>query len=319
MAWRMRRPGIRGTLWQLFYLAEAVVLADSCQRSGIRHVHAHFANVASDVAMLARAVGDDSWSWSFTVHGASDLLDIKGQRIPDKAADAAFVVCISDFARSQLMAVTAAEVWPRLHVVRCGLVSRGTQARPPRGAIGTAERPAQILNVGRLTPVKGQLLLIDLAKALRERGRSFELTIVGDGPQSGALERAISGAGLNGHIRLAGALGQDRVAELYAQADLFVLPSFLEGIPVVAMEAMAAGVPVVATRVAGIPELVEDRRSGRLVTPGRADELIDAVDELLTDDELRAGCSRRASTAVRERFDVDAEAARLARLFDATC
>lgn len=320
-AWNLRRPGFHGTLWQAFYLAEAVLLADLCRRARVRHVHAHFANVASDVALLARIVGstpEEPWTWSFTMHGPADFWNIDALRLPQKVMDATFVACISDFARSQLMAFTAPDVWSRLQIVRCGLEAARTAPHESSLAIGTPERPARILNVGRLAPVKGQTLLVELAGELRDRGFDIEVTIVGDGPNRAVIEREIALRGLGAYVTLTGALGQDKVAALFAQADLFVLASFAEGVPVVAMEAMASGVPVVATRVAGIPELIEDGVSGRLGTPGRLDELVDAVDEMISDPELRVRCARNAATTIRDRFDVDIEAQKLAALFVAT-
>ena len=308
-AWALRRPGVRGTLWQLFYLAEAVLLWQRCSRTGSRHIHAHFANVASDVALLACVLGGPQWRWSFTMHGPGDLWDVSALRLADKTADARFVACISDFARSQLMALTDPDVWGRLHVVRCGieddhLAGGGDPAEPPL-----------LLNVGRLASAKGQMLLLDLASDLQAGGVPFQLAIIGDGPLKDRLADGVRARGLSDHVTLTGALSQEEVAAHHRRAAIFVLPSFAEGVPVVAMEAMAAGVPVVATRVAGLSELIEDGRSGRLLPPGRTDLLIAAVRELLEDPAGRRALGEAAREAVAAGFHVDREAAKLARLF----
>ena len=97
------------------------MLWDRCRRAGIGHVHAHFANVSSDVAMLAAMVGGDDFTWSFTMHGPTEFYDVRHHRLAEKASDAAFVVCISDFARSQLMGLVGPAEWDKLHVVHCGV------------------------------------------------------------------------------------------------------------------------------------------------------------------------------------------------------
>jgi hypothetical protein len=116
----------RTTLWQLFYFAEAVLLREACLDRHVRHIHVHFANPAADVAMLAARLGDHldgegSWAWSMTVHGPTDFFEVGANRLAAKATSARFVACISDFARSQVMAHVGPEHWSKLHVVRCGV------------------------------------------------------------------------------------------------------------------------------------------------------------------------------------------------------
>lgn len=312
-AWSLRRSGWRGTLWQLFYLAEALLLWQRCRRTGSRHVHAHFANVASDVALLTCVLGRRlGLGWSFTVHGNSDLKNVAALRLADKAADADFVVCISDFARSQLMFLTDPAVWERLHVVHCGVedVHLSGKRRPAE--------PPLLLNVGRLATEKGQTLLLDLASDLKANGTSFQLTVVGDGPLRERLTEVVRARGLSDRVTLTGALSQEEVAAYYRRAAIFLLPSFAEGVPVVAMEAMAAGVPVVATRVGGLPELIDDGRSGRLLPPGRSDLMVAAVRELLEDPARRDSLGAAGREQVATGFHVDPEAGKLARLFAGT-
>ena len=150
----------------------------------------------------------------------------------------------------------------------------------------------RVLAVGRLVGGKGFALLVDAVHALVERGRDVALTVVGDGPSREHLHAQAARLGLGDRVEWVGALGQDEIRDAYARADVFCLPSFAEGVPVVLMEAMAMEVPVVATRIAGIPELIEDGASGLLVTPARADELADALGRLV-DDPRAAGAARR--------------------------
>ena len=314
-ALRMSAGGGRATLWQLFYFAEAILLWEECRRRGINHIHAHFANVASAVAMLAASFGArDGLTWSFTMHGPTEFDDVTRYAIPAKIRSAAFVACISDYCRSQLMKLVERRHWDRLVVVRCGLdfdrVLPAGQAREYDDA-----GPLKVLSVGRLVPDKGQLLLLEALAALRHRGVAVTLTLVGDGPDRAALAEAVRRLGIEDGVVLAGAVDQERLPELYRAADVFCLPSFAEGLPVVLMEAMAFGLPVVATRIAGVSELVDDGVSGAVVAAGRVDLLADALARLAADPELRAQWAQEGMRRVRARHDIRDSARLLAELF----
>jgi glycosyltransferase involved in cell wall biosynthesis len=299
--------GARGRLWQLFYFAEAITVWSELRRRDLRHVHVHFANPGADVAMLAARFGGDDWRWSLTLHGPAEFFEVKGNRLAEKLESAAFVACASDWARSQAMSLVGADAWPRLHVVRGGVDA--AVWRPDARATDRGGDRLEILNVGRLAPVKGQALLIEAVAQLRERGVHAHCRIVGDGPERGALQRGIDELGLSDSVELTGAVGQDRIRELYAQADVFCLPSFREGLPFVLIEALAMELGVVATRIMGIPELVTNGESGILVTPGRVDQLTDALAELAGDADRR----RRLGAAGRAVVERDYSLSRLAR------
>lgn len=312
--------GARARLWQLFYFAEAIAVWAEMRRRDLRHVHVHFANPGADVAMLAARFGGDDWRWSLTLHGPAEFFEVKGNRLAEKLESAAFVACASDWSRSQAMSLAGADVWPRFHVVRGGVDTAvwrpADRAADSRATPGSGER-LEILNVGRLAPVKGQALLVEAIAQLRERGVRAHCRIVGDGPERPALQSRVDELGLTDSVELTGAVGQDRIRELYAQADVFCLPSFREGLPFVLIEALAMELGVVATRIMGIPELVTDGESGLLVTPGRVDELTDAVAGLAGDPDRR----RRLGAAGRAVVERDYSLSRLARemsaLFDA--
>lgn len=302
-----RAPGgARALLWRLFYFAEAVVLWDQCTRRGIEHVHAHFANVGSDVAELAAELSGGSLGWSFTMHGSTEFYDVPGHRLADKVRSASFVVCVSDFTRSQLMMWVGDEQWDKLRVIRCA-VDTAAFAPPPSRRHGG---PLRILCVSRLVLGKGLTLLFEAMAGLDV---DTELVLVGDGPERSRLERRAGELGVR--VRFAGAVGQDEIRRHYAEADVFCLPSFAEGVPVVLMEAMAMGLPVVATRISGIPELVDDGATGLLVPPARADELASALAELASDPGRREAMGAAARDAVVERYDLEANAPELAGLF----
>jgi colanic acid/amylovoran biosynthesis glycosyltransferase len=306
--------GLRGTLWQVFYLAEAVIVRDRCLRLGTTHVHAHFANNGADVARLVAELGrqaGERWTWSFTMHGPTEFADVERYGLAAKAAQADLVVCISRFARSQLMALTGPEVWDRFRIVHCGL----ELADWPLADRPDTERPVQVLCVGRLVPVKGQRLLLQALAAARADGHDLRLVLVGDGPDRASIEKEVADRGLADVVDVAGAQGVDGVQRAMGAADVFCLPSFQEGLPVVLMEAMATGLPVVTTRITGVPELVEDGVTGVLVTAGDVGALTAALVALAVDPARRRELGRRGRDRVAAEFDLAVVAPELRAAF----
>jgi colanic acid/amylovoran biosynthesis glycosyltransferase len=298
----LRGAGPRAALWQLFYFGEAALMWRECSRRDIRHIHAHHANVASDVALLAAHLGGRGWAWSFTMHGSTEFFDVREHRLAQKVELAGFVVCVSHHGRSQLMSLVAPEHWDKLRVVHCG-VDLARFAPPPDGRAGNGI--PEILTVGRLVPVKGQELLIEALAELSARGVEARLTLVGDGPQRGPLRDLAQRRGVSERVEFAGARGQQEIPGYYGRADVFALPSFAEGLPVVLVEAMACALPVVASRITGIPELVDDGVSGRLFVPGRLDQLVDGL----------AAMGGSGRERVEAEFDVDRTAEQLVDVF----
>jgi glycosyltransferase involved in cell wall biosynthesis len=294
---RLSTGGTRALVWRVFYFAEAVLLWDECRRRGVRRLHSHFANVGSDVAMLAARLGGDGWSWSFTMHGCTELFDESPHRLPHKIREAALVVCNSDFTRAQLMKLVERDQWAKLHVVRCGVDPRAFAPMPTHRR---DRGPLRVLSVGRLVPGKGHAVLLSALARLREEGIDTRATLVGDGPERESLERLAAELRLD--VRFAGAVGQDELPVFYADADLFCLPTFAEGLGVVLLEAMACGLPVVSTLVMGVPEAVEDGETGLLVSPGRDDLLADAIARLAVAPELRECMGRAGRRVVVEEF-----------------
>lgn len=311
---RLRGEGPRSLLWQVFYFAQAVMLWHHCRRAGLRHIHAHFANVGCDMALLAAEIGGPEWSWSFTMHGPGELYDVSWFRLGHKVERAAFVVCISDFARSQLMGLVEPSHWSKLRVVHCGVDTDALALRP--AAEGHGDGRFRVVCVGRLVAVKGQLLLLEAIAELRHDGRDVDLELVGGGPLRAELEAAARRLGIGERVEIAGALGHPKVLERVRDADVFCLPSFAEGVPMVLMEAMALGVPVLSTRVMGIPELVHDGVSGLLVAPGSRDELVAALRRLIEDRALRDALGAAGRRRVEADYALARSAAELRALFE---
>jgi len=309
---RMSTGGLRALTWRLFYFAEAILLFDECRRRGIHRLHAHFANVGSDLALLAARFGGEGWWWSFTMHGCTELFDERPHRLPEKVRRAALVVCNSHFTRAQLMKLVEREHWGRLRVVPCGIDPHAF-APPGRRESGG---PLRVLTVARLVPGKGHAVLLEALSLLRAQGIDSVATFVGDGPEREGLER-LAGE-LRVDVRFAGAVGQDELRAYYDDAQLFCLPTFAEGLGVVLIEAMASGLPVVSTQVMGVPEVVEDGETGLLVTAGRADLLAASIERLALAPELRERMGQAGARWVREVFDIERSASALARLLTHT-
>lgn len=318
-ALRSGPPTLRSRVWQVFYLVEALLLWWHMRCRGIEHVHVHFSNNGADVARLAVALGravdgpDSGWSWSISVHGPTEFEDATAVDLGAKVRSAAAVACVSDFARSQVMRLLPPDQWHKLAVV--GMAVDIRRFPPPdveREPV--AGRPLRVLTVGRLVPEKGSPVLIDAIELLQRRGVAVQATIVGAGPLTEHLRERVADAGLAEAVDLRGPVGQDDLPALYADADVFCLPSFAEGLPVVLMEAMAAELPVVTTAIAGIPELVKDRVTGLVVTAGRADLLADALETLTTEPTLARDLALAGREAVKARHDPEVNARRLLAL-----
>ncbi len=246
------------------------------------------------------------------MHGPFEFSDVSHYRLTEKLRRVRFVVCISDYARSQLMALSSSEAWGRLHVIHVGIpieqFTRHTAEDPPRS--GSA-----VLFIGRQVAVKGQPVLLEATALLAERGHKVNVILAGEGLLRPTLERIADQLGLASQVSFPGAVGQEDIHDLYASASIFCLPSFAEGVPGVLMEAMAMELPVVSTRITGIPELVDDGHTGLLVTPGRVDQLVEALERLLADPALCRKMGSAARDKVIREFNTESSAEQLYALF----
>jgi glycosyltransferase involved in cell wall biosynthesis len=309
LAVRMSRQSDRPLPYHLIYVAEACRIVAWLTDFGAEHLHAHFGTNSAEIAMLAHVLGGPPYS--FTVHGPDEF--IKPLGLEEKIHRAAFVVAISDFGRSQLYMRSPYSDWPRIEVVRCG-VERGFY----EGAATPVPESPRLVCVGRLCEAKGQLLLVEAAARLAVRKIPFELVLAGDGPMRGELQALIRSLGLGEQVRITGWISSAEVRSEMLAARALVLPSFAEGLPVVIMEAMMLCRPVLATYVAGIPELVLHGQTGWLVPAGSLDELAKAMGECLSKPprELQA-MGTAAHRQVIARHSIETEAARLGKLFHA--
>jgi colanic acid/amylovoran biosynthesis glycosyltransferase len=294
-----------GTLARrLVHLADAAYLVEHLRERDVTHLHAHFGQAPATIAWFTTLVGNcavgETWTWSFTIHGFQDFVHQADARLDLKSGSARFVACISDFTRSQLCGITDPRHWDRFHVLRCGIDLERFADRGRR-PIST---PPHLITVARLSPEKGQVVLIDALARLHATGIDATLEIVGSGPYESELRTAVARHGLDDHVTFAGELLPALVSERLRSADVFCLPSFSEGLPVSIMEAMAIGTPVVATAISGIPELAIHDETALTVPPGNADALAHALRRMCTEPGLAEELSGAARAAVAERHDV---------------
>ncbi|MET0344507.1 MAG: glycosyltransferase family 4 protein [Polyangiales bacterium] len=310
LAVRIGHGSERGILRNQAYLGEACALLEQLEDEGVHHVHAHFGTNSAAVAMLAHELGGPSYS--FTAHGPEEFDRPDLIKLREKIERAAFVVGVSSFGRSQLYRYCPAAEWSKVHVVRCG-VDADYVARAP----SPVPDVPRFVSVGRLSEQKGQLLLVEAAAQLKREGRSFELVLVGDGPMRSDVEALVAREALHQHVRLAGWASGDEVRTQLEASRAFVLPSFAEGLPVVLMEALGRGRPVITTYIAGIPELVRDGVEGWLVPAGSSDAVAQAMREAL--DATPAQLNEMGQSGhqqVRALHDAERNAAELLSLFE---
>lgn len=267
------RRSEQGLLKHFVYLAEACVLLGWLTADQVDHLHVHFGTNSTTVALLCRWLGGPPYS--FTVHGPEEFDKVKAIALPQKIEHAAFVVAISLYGRSQLYRWCPADQWSKIHVIRCGVDSQflGQTLTP------IPDQP-RLVCVGRLCEDKGQLLLVEAVRILREEGLSLKLVLVGDGELRKAIEAKIQRYQLEEQIEITGWASSEAVRAQILAARALVLPSFAEGLPVVIMEALALGRPVISTAIAGIPELVQPS-CGWLIPASSIEALVNAMREVL--------------------------------------
>lgn len=312
---------VRGTWGSLNFLVGGIAIypkvahaAQLMDAAGVTHVHCHFANHPALAGfMIHRLTGIP---YSFTAHGSD--LHMDRHMLREKVAEAAFVVPISEYNRELIVAECGGRWTEKLVVIHCGVDT--DVFRPPQRASGEGGA-LRIISIGTLHEVKGHRYLIEACRLLAEENVEFECRVIGDGQDRAALARQIRDARLDGMVVLEGNLTREQIAERLQTADVLVAPSVptrsgkREGIPVVLMEAMSAGLPVVASRISGIPELVEDGRSGLLTPPRDAAALAAALRRLHDEPDTRRRLGSAGRATVRRDFDVHRNAARLRQRF----
>ncbi len=311
---RANLGSVRFLLGALAIFPKSVSFARRMRALGVERLHAHFASHPAAAAfVVGRLAGIP---WSFTAHGSD--LHREQAMLPEKLAEAAHVITISDYNRRFLLEHAGPDAErhaDRVHVVHCGVDA--TRFERERVGGDTFE----IVCVGTLHAVKGQRFLVDACAALDKEGLAWRLHLVGDGEDRRALEERARAHGIAEHVVFHGALDRAGVRAVLAGADVSVAPSVptadgrREGIPVVLMEAGATGLPLIGSRLSGIPEIIEDGVTGLLVEPGDVDGLAAALLRLASDPSLAARLGAAARAGVEDEFSLDRNVDRLCALF----
>ncbi len=297
----------------------ALYLAREFARRGVGHVHVHFTNRAAHTVLFLKDL--TGIPFSVTAHAQDFMLDLgSDDLLREMIAESEFFIAVSDFSRKKLCEI-APDHAGKIHRIYNGM----NLDKFPDPGVRPARETLKILSIGRLIEFKGFHKLIEACGLLRKRGqKNFSCEIIGEGPWHGRLQEQIETAGLRDYVRLSGNRSQEAVRAALAQADVFALASLVDDkgamdiLPTVILEAMAGGLPVVGTQLAGIPEMVEHSKTGLLVDPGDAQALADALGALLANPAWRGAYGNAGRERVEAVFDVRKTSGRLLTHFRAS-
>ncbi len=301
----------------LILFPKAVWMADQMEKEGIGHIHAHYATHPALAAWIIHQL--TGISYSVTIH-AHDIF-VHRAMLAQKMADAVFIVAISDFNRQYIARELGEWVRPKTHVIHCGITPDLYHPQKESGLWGE-NAIFKLITIGSLQPYKGQEILIHACKRLNERGIPLRCDIIGEGILREKLERIIKDCDLEGKVILIGAMTQEEIARRLPDANCYVQPSVItptgkmEGIPLALMEAMACGIPVVASNLSGIPELVRPGETGFLVPPGDENALADQLAKIYADPAAVKHIAQAGCETVQVRFNLSSQVYLLASLFE---
>jgi glycosyltransferase involved in cell wall biosynthesis len=306
LAFSTSRPGIRGHVLQLVYFLEAILLSRLVEENNVEHLHNHLGDNSGTVTLLAARFSNISYSIS--IHGPHIFFDGLHWALDKKTHYSKFISCIGHFCTSQMMLYTNKEDWHKFNIIRCGIDPQQFDFHPPKG------KARKLVYVGRLSAEKGVPVLFESLSKLKAKKYDFELSLLGDGEDRKLLEDLAKKHDLTEHVVFKGFVDQKTIVQTLKDGDIFVLPSFAEGIPVALMEAMAMGVPVIATYVGGVTELVIDNVTGKVVYPSDQSGLSDAIAYYIDNPDACKVIAERAREKVINDFDIDKQVDKLAAL-----
>jgi colanic acid/amylovoran biosynthesis glycosyltransferase len=316
---RFNLPSIKMLVRALILFPKAVWMANKMEKEGIGHIHAHYATHPALAAWVIHQL--TCISYSVTIHAHDIFVD--RAMLTEKIQDAAFIVAISDFNREFIARELGEWVRPKIHVIHCG-ISPELYRPQKRSRVQADSAVFKLITIGSLQPYKGQEVLIHACKRLVESGVPLRCDIIGEGVLRAKLEGIINDCGLKSRITMLGALTQEEIAGRLPEADCYVQPSIItasgkmEGIPLALMEAMACGVPVVASNLSGIPELVRPGETGFLVPPGDDNALADQLARIYANPDAVKQIARDGQEIVQREFNLSSQVNLLASLFEST-
>ncbi len=298
----------RGLIPHVAYLVEACKLFLKLQQQNVEHVHVHFGKNAADLALLVKCLGGPSYSMA--IHGPGEFDAPVGYALGPKVEGCTFAAAISHYGAAQLRRWVPLNHCHKLHVIRCTINDDFLSQYQPQ-TVDTN----QFVCIGRLTPQKGQLLLVEAVAQLVAQGVDVKLVLAGDGDIRDIIEQRISELGITNNVQITGWIGEADVRRHLLESRAMVLPSFAEGLPVAIMEAMALGRTVISTCITGIPELLKHKENGWMITAGCVEDIAAAMKEALNtplaelNNMAKAGHDR-----VRQQHLAETEAAKLEAL-----
>lgn len=306
--------GFKNSLRRIKVLLTALCVSRKMKQMSIRHIHAHFANYPTDIAMMVSQLS--GIPFSFTAH-AHDIY-VKSFDLSEKIRKATFVATCTEYNKNWLDAMTTQAEQEKIHLAYHGVDMNFWQFRQ----VKHVGNQARILTIGRLVEKKGMIYLLEAVYHLLKKGISVQLCIVGKGKEEVCLKHFCREYGLERAVVFIGWKNPFRIRDLYSQSDIFVLPSVVasdgdrDGIPNVILEAMSAGIPVVSTSVSGIPEVIQNGYNGLLVSERNSEQLANAVFTLVNDMQLQTVLVENAYKTVLERFDSNQCNQLLIKLFE---
>lgn len=287
---------------------KAIYFARVVEIEEIHHIYAQFGWCAGAAMLIGYLTGV---GFSFILH-ATDIFFVPPSNIKQLVNQSQFCVTVSHYNKRYLT-----EKWSNINPDKIKVIHLGVDIKKfaPVDKDATVKKRVDLLNVARLEKLKNIPFLISICKELKEKKYDFNCIVVGEGHERVNLEKQITKLGLEDCIHLVGKKSQEKIVTIYQNADIFIMTSISEGIPVAAMEAMASGLPVVAPRIKGIPELVIDGHTGLLFSAGNLEQATDAIAKLIQDADLRAQFGIRGREKIISDFNIHANVAQLAKLY----
>ncbi len=283
------------------------------RRLGVSHLHVHFANRATHTALFLKKLG---FTFSFTAHAQDFMVDLgSDDLLREMINEAEFVVAVSDFSRALLSKISPNQNHKLVRIYNGIELQDFPQSQPE------APETLRIVSIGRLIEFKGFQHLVAATDILKKQGIAIEVRIIGEGPSRMELQQQISTLDLTSSIQLLGVRSQEQIKTELAAAHVFVLPSIVDQkgasdiLPTVITEAMACCLPVVSTRVAGIPEMVKHEETGILVEPMDNQSLASALARLAAEPETRTRMGIAGRRHAESLFALEKTAPQLGDLF----
>jgi len=300
----------------IYHFFVSPYIALGIEKTGARHIHAHFLNVSATMAMHCSELTGIPFSISVHSAGIAHLKEMIG--LKSKLKKAVFIRTISDYNKEYISKI----IFPcaeKIHVVRCGINLFEYTINKTRIF---AQDKLKIVAIGRFVEKKGFEYTVEAAKLLKEEGAPFKLSMIGDGPLRAELQGLANRHDIGEEVIFTGYLSQEKINTELAKSDILIAASVeaktgeKEGIPVTIIEAMAAGILVIATDHSGIPEVVKDKETGLLVPEKDPMAIAEAIKLAQKDDNLRKNCIANARKLAEDKFDIRKTAGAMKRLFE---